>query len=175
MGNINKIFLHSSDNKLPVGTTLLPDSNYEDKWSDLTSYSVLEKFRPLQHRPQKESVFCVSNNEDLEYCGGGESFVFVVMSEGNVTKHDMNWATEISMLVGDNIPDDDPRYAKFAAHYWSGDSAEIIGSEPVWEYMMDKAKILKVYDFDTDVDLDAVARRLQEKHEKNSDHSFSCN
>ena len=157
------IFLHGSDIKLSKGTELKSSDNYEEKWSDLTSYEILEKFRPDGVRPQKDSVFCVGCEEDLEYSGGGEEFVFVVKSIGKVTQHDMNWATEVSILLGDDVPMSDTRYEEYAKNYWHGESAKLIGKEPVWEFMMDSAQILKVFDFDTEEDLDRAMAKFESK------------
>jgi hypothetical protein len=165
------LFLHGSDKALPKFSDLKPNPNYSEKWNDLTSYSPLEKHRPSGYKSQKDSVFMVKKEEDLDCCGCGEEFVFIVLAEGKVTKHDMSWATEISNLLGDGVSEDDVRIAKCAEAYWSGRSAETIGMEPVWEYMTDSAKIIRVYDYATDIDLDKVILSIQ-GHSKNNENEY---
>jgi hypothetical protein len=165
------LFLHGSDKSLPRFSDLKPNLNYSEKWNDLTSYSPLEKHRPAGFRSQKDSVFMVKKEEDLDRCGCGEQFVFIVLAEGKVTKHDMNWATEISILIGDGVSEDDSRVAKCAEAYWSGKSAEAMGMEPVWEYMADSARIIRVYDYATDIDLDKAILAIQD-FSKNNENEY---
>jgi hypothetical protein len=104
-------------------------------------YAALEKYRPLSH---KNAVFMVDNDDDIDLAGGGTEFVFKVIPHGKVTKHDMNWSSEISSLIGDGHSLESKEVKLSATNYWAGIPHP---NENVWEYLAASAEIIEVYEF----------------------------
>lgn len=169
---MNKFYFHGSDDFLPKGVSLINCVDYLCKWGSAGFYRGLERHRPEQNIPHSESVFMVKELEDLEYCGGGEEYTFIVMPKGKVYKHDMHWSTLVTQLL-DNGSDIDSDEVREAAHnYWSGTPSE----NPAWEYVCEKAVILRVFDFECDLDeIQSEKMKLESlyREEKNSDVNFS--
>ena len=140
----NQLFYHGSSEKLPVGTILTPgEDDYEENWGHNNWYQALEKYRPSKYRPHSWSVFMVDNDIDLDNAGSGTEGVFTVMPIGEVTKHDINWASEISVLF-DNYDINSKEIEKAALNYWNGVPHP---DESVWEYLTPKARIISVEEF----------------------------
>jgi hypothetical protein len=141
-----KKYYHGSNTKLPVGTILRPNPNYESDWSHTDFYQVLEDNRPENMLAHKHSVFMCDNPDDIDNAGGGTEWMFTVVPLGPVQRHDLNWGSEISMLVGDE-PENSSSYQlrqkirKAAQNYWNGVPHH---SESVWEYLTPSAKIIAV-------------------------------
>jgi hypothetical protein len=130
--------------ELPVGTILKPNDNYEENWSNTYFYSVLEYYRPKDMLSHKNSVFMCGNDEDVELAGGGTEYLFVVEPLGKVERHDVNWSSEISVLMSDGLEIDDPEVIEAAANYWNGTPHY---NEQVWEYLTPFAKIISVEEY----------------------------
>jgi hypothetical protein len=131
--------------KLPIGTILTSrNDDYEKDWGNTDFYAVLEYYRPKNMLSHKESVFMVDNDDDLDLAGGGTDWVFTVVPMGIVQKHDLNWSSEISMLISDGHDINDENVKKSALNYWNGVPHP---NESVWEYLTTKAKIVKVDEF----------------------------
>lgn len=137
-------FYHGSMKYLPVGTILTPRDNYESNWGHTDFYKILEKYRPKNMLSHSQSVFMVGNDEDIDLAGGGTEYVFIVEPLDKVQKHDMNWSSEISMLISDGHKIDDPKVIEAANSYWNGNPHY---NESVWEYLTTKAKILAVEEY----------------------------
>lgn len=134
-------FYHGSMNELPVGTVLTPRDDYENDWSNTSFYSALEHYRPNNMLAHKQSVFMCDNPDDIDLAGGGTEWVFTVIPQGLVQRHDLNWGSEISMLVDDGHSIDSPEIKRAAENYWAGVPHE---NESVWEYLTPAAKIIAV-------------------------------
>lgn len=134
-------FLHASFDELEVGTILKPRKNYEENWGKTDFYAALEKYRPKEMLAHKEAVFMCTSAEDLDNCIGGE-YIFEVIPDKRVERHDLNWSSEVSCLVGDGAPEEKIKEA--ALNYWNG----VPHHEPLWEYLTPKAIIKKVYLYD---------------------------
>lgn len=144
---MNKFYYHGSDDYLPKGESLRNVRPYEGKWGSAAFYRGLERHRPEDARPHSKSVFMVEKAEDLEYAGGGEEFTFIVKPIGHIGKHDMFWSTMVTSLIDEGKDIDSKEVKEAARKYWEG----IPSDNPAWEYTCDKAIILRVYDWDDDI------------------------
>ena len=63
---------------------------------------------------------------------------------GKVQRHDLNWGSEISSLVGDGHAFDSEEVMEAASNYWAGIPHY---NESVWEYLTPAAKIVKVEEY----------------------------
>lgn len=140
-----KVFYHGSSAKLPVGTILTSGhDNYERNWADNNWYQALEKYRPPEYRPHSWSVFMVDNDNDLDNAGGGTEWVFTVEPIGQVSRHDLNWSSEISVLFDKGYDMFSDTIEEAALNYWNGVPHY---NESVWEYLVPKARIISVEKF----------------------------
>ena len=110
-----KIFYHGSMDYLPAGTILTPRNEYEKHWQNTDFYKPLEMYRPPHMLAHKDSVFMCDNIDDIDLAGGGTEYVFTVQPIGKIEKHDLNWSSEISALVGDGKHITDPEVKEAAA------------------------------------------------------------
>jgi hypothetical protein len=139
-----KMFYHGSYDELPVGTVLTPRGNdYESEWGGTHFYGALEKHRPPEKLAHKEGVFMVGNEEDIDLAGGATDYIYIVKPIGQVQRHDVNWGSQISMLVDDGAGLNDPEVKQAADNYWNGVPFE---GDNVWEYIAPRAKIVGVLD-----------------------------
>lgn len=128
------MFYHGSDHHYsPIGTILL---------QSLSSYLPLEHYRPTGMLSHREAVFMCDSDEDLDAAGGGTEWVFTVKPLGPVQKHDMNWGSEISMLL-EEYDISDSQIEEAALNYWHG----VPSVDPLWEYLTPSALILNVEEF----------------------------
>lgn len=134
-------FYHGSFDKLPVGTILTPQTNYEENWQNTDFYGPLEMYRPANMLSHKQSVFMCSDPDDIDLAGGATEWLFTVVPLGQVQKHDINWGSEISMLISDGHEFDSDEIVEAAANYWNGIPHV---NESVWEYLTPTAKIIAV-------------------------------
>lgn len=139
-----KTFYHGSNDKLRVGIILKPRGDeYEMDWKDTDFYSVLEEFRPPNMLSHKDSVFMCDNPDDIDNAGGGTEWLFTVKPLGPVQRHDLNWGSEISMLLSEDEIDKEA-LQKAAENYWNGVPHY---NESVWEYLTPEAKIITVEEY----------------------------
>lgn len=126
-------YFHGSMDELPVGTVLTPRGEaYAQAWGATDFYPILEAFRPEGARAHKDAVFLVADPDDIDLAGGGTEWIFAVEPLGTVTKHDLNWSSEISCLLSDGHAADSDAVRQAAANYWSGLPHH---DENVWEYL----------------------------------------
>lgn len=144
MTESEKVYYHGSSVNLPVATVLTPRETYEDNWCSTDFYLILELFRPLNMLAHKQSVFMCDNDEDVDLAGGATEWLFTVKPLGPVQRHDMNWSSEISMLINTGYDEDSLEVAEAAANYWNGVPHT---NESVWEYLTSKAEILSVEEY----------------------------
>lgn len=137
----NKQYYHGSMTELPKGTVLKPRDDYENDWQNTDFYKPLEKYRPANMLSHHASVFMTDNDEDVDLAGGGTEWLFVVEPLGPVQKHDLNWGSEISMLISDGYDINSLEVKQAAQNYWSGKPHP---NESVWEYLTPAAKIVSV-------------------------------
>lgn len=83
----------------------------------------------------------VGDPDDIDLAGGGTEWVFTVIPLGPVQRHDLNWSSEISMLISDGYAIDSPEVQIAAERYWAGVPHT---DEQVWEYLTPAAKIIAV-------------------------------
>jgi hypothetical protein len=136
-----KTYFHGSYEQLPVGTILKPKENYEEIWGETDFYFVLEKYRPQHLLPHKESVFMCDNPQDIDNTGGGTDWLFTVLPDEYIQKHDQSWCSEISLLIDND--ENQELIEQYAFNYWNGISSE----NPVWEYLTKQAKIIVVEEY----------------------------
>ncbi len=134
-------FYHGSMDELPVGTTLKPRDDYEQRWSSTDFYAALERYRPANMLPHERAVFMVGDPDDVDLAGGGTEWLFTVKPLGPIQKHDLNWGSEISMLISDGHSIDSPEVKRAADNYWAGLPHQ---DESVWEYLTPAADIIAV-------------------------------
>ena len=142
-----KKYYHGSNTKLPVGTILKPSPTYENDWSGTDFHQVLENHRPENMLAHKNSVFMCDNPDDIDLAGGGTEWLFTVVPLGPVQRHDLNWSSEISMLMSEVDASESTSWQlqkkirKAAENYWNGIPHH---NENVWEYLTSSAKIIAV-------------------------------
>ena len=136
-----RLFYHGSFDRLPVGTILTPRDNYEANWGHTDFYHTLEKYRPKNMLSHNQSVFMCDNPDDVSIAGGGTEWLFTVKPMGPVQRHDLNWSSEVSMLIGDGYTVDSEQVQAAAENYWAGVPHP---NETVWEYLTPRARIVKV-------------------------------
>ena len=140
----SKIYYHGSSIYLPVGTILKARAEYESDWEHTDFYNVLEQYRPSNQLSHKQSVFMCDNSDDLDSAGGGTEWVFTLKPLGPVQRHDMNWSSEISCLIGDGYAQDSLEVKEAAQKYWAGKPHF---NESLWEYLTPSARIIEVEPF----------------------------
>lgn len=138
------VYYHGSMRYLPVGTILVPSMDYEDSWGDADFYGPLEHYRPEGMLAHKDAVFMVGDDDDLDLAGSGTEWVFIVKPLGIIQKHDLNWSSEVSMLVSDGYDINSDNIRNAAENYWRGTPHP---NESVWEYLTPKAKIVAVEEY----------------------------
>lgn len=134
-------FYHGSSNQLEVGTRLVPSEKYAENWTNTDFYSILEMYRPENKLAHKDAVFMVGDPDDIDLAGGSTEWCFEVIPEGTVTRHDLNWSSEISMLVSEGYPKDAVEIINAARNYWDGIPHP---NESVWEYLTTSAVIVEI-------------------------------
>lgn len=127
-----------------MGTVLTPRDSYEADWSGTSFYAALEKYRPQHMLSHKAAVFMCSDPDDVDLAGGGTEWLFTVEPIGRIERHDLNWGSEISMLIDDGYSIDSPEVKRAADNYWAGTPHT---NEQVWEYLTPKARILQVEEY----------------------------
>ena len=140
----NDLYYHGSYNPLEVGTILTPTENYEENWKDTDFYWPLEKYRPKNMLSHKESVFMVSDPDDVDLSGGATDYLLTIKPLGPIQKHDLNWSSEISMLVDQGYDIDSEEIKDAATNYWNGVPHY---NESVWEFLTTKAKVVAVEEY----------------------------
>jgi hypothetical protein len=137
-------FYHGSYERLDVGTILTPrGAAYEADWKDTDFYAILETHRPPEMLAHKDAVFLCDNEDDVDNAGGATDWLFTVEPlTDRLEKHDLNWCSEISGLVGPN--QDDVAIAHAAQNYWAGVPHT---NESVWEYLTPSARIIAVEEY----------------------------
>ena len=157
-------YYHGSYDKLDVGTVLTPGGDdYESSWGGTNFYGPLEKFRPPEKLAHKEGVFMVGSDDDVDVAGGATDYVYTVEPIGEVQKHDLNWGSEISMLIDDGHTLNDPEVKEAAENYWNGVPHH---NEQVWEYLSPRAKIVGVLDEAWKVKVPNKNKRKMSKQDK---------
>ena len=133
-------------NRLEAGTILRGrGEDYAKTWSNTDFYRVLEMNRPTDCLPHAKAVFAVSDPDDIDLAGGGTEWIFELAPVGTVSKHDLNWSSEISCLFSDGARADSAKVLEAAANYWSGVPHP---NESVWEYLMPQANIILVESYE---------------------------
>lgn len=133
-------YYHGSFDKLPEGTILVPRPDYERHWGTNAWYHILEQYRPVNMISHKQAVFMTGTIEDVELAGGAETFIYKVEALGPVSKHDINWTSEIECLLSEDDPDEEA-VREAAKNYWSGVPHL---NESVWEFLTTKARIVSL-------------------------------
>ena len=140
-------FFHGSMNYLPTGTILRPRGEaYEADWGDADFYHVLEYYRPVGCLPHKDAIFLVDDPEDIDLAGGGTEYCFEVVPQGEISSHDLNWSSEISVLVDQGYDLNSLEVKNAALSYWKGTPHT---NESVWEYLVKEAEIVRVEPFES--------------------------
>ena len=135
-------FYHGSYDKFDVGQVLTPrEDQYEKNWGPNNWYQALEEHRPPAYLQHSRSVFMVGNDDDIDVAGGATDYVYEVQPVGNVERHDLNWASEISYLFDAGHDENSDAIKEAALNYWKGVPHH---NESVWEYLAPEVKIVGV-------------------------------
>lgn len=123
---------------------------YATSWGDTDFFKILEAQRPSHCLAHTDAVFAVGHPNDIDLAGSGTEWAFELEPIGPVTQHDLNWSSEISMLLSDGYAPASAQVLSAAANYWAGLPHT---NESVWEYLMKEAKIIQSCRYD-DFELD---------------------
>lgn len=141
-----EVFYHGSYDALDVGTVMKGRGEaYEATWMEAGFYSILERYRPEGCLAHKDAVFMVSEIDDIDNVGGATDWILEVLPGGPVSKHDVNWCSEISCLTSDGFDIDSSEIRHAAEQYWNGVPH---ANESVWEYLTASVTVLKSYEYD---------------------------
>jgi len=142
----NISFFHGSYDKLPEGTILTPErGSFVYSQDKMDSHFKLEQFRPPEFLSRNHAVYMCTDIDDIDLSGGATDRVYLVVPLGKVEKHDLNWMTEIDLIISnassDNAQEDEETIEKVkiaALNYWNGVPHY---NESVWEYLTESAKM----------------------------------
>lgn len=143
----NMIYYHGSYDDLPIGTVLTPEKgNFVNTIQDfeMESHFKLEMFRPSGYISRNNAVYMCDNPEEVDLAGGANDHIYAVEPLGVVEQHDLNWMTEIDMIMDKYFNQGNPDAAveeveQAALNYWNGVPHY---NESVWEYLTPAAKII---------------------------------
>jgi hypothetical protein len=153
-------FFHGSSNYLEVGFVLRGrDDAYEASWSKCDFYKIPENNRPKHCLPHAKAVFAVGDPDDIDLAGGATEWIFELDPTGDVSRHDLNWSSEISYLLSEGHDAQSKEVLTAAANYWSGIAHP---NESVWEYLMSEAQIVRVEPYE-DFEPEGSADRSRER------------
>lgn len=139
-------YYHGSFGSFPRGTVLHGrGAAYAADWQHTDFYAILEAHRPADHLAHQDAVFMVGAVDDVDLAGGHTAFCLEVQPEGAVTKHDLNWSSEISCLLSDGHAPDSPEVIAAAQAYWQGVTHP---NESVWEYLAPAFIVLRCEPYD---------------------------
>ena len=157
-------FYHGSHDQFEVGEILTPgEDEYEEGMENVEWYHVLHQHRPMESRQHSWSVFMVADEDDIDVAGGATDYVYEVEPVGDVERHDINWASEISYLLDAGHDHDSAEIAEAAANYWAGKPHH---NEQVWEYLAPKARIVSVLDEAWEIKVPKKSKRKMSKQDK---------
>lgn len=156
---INQVYYHGSNKKLPVGTILNgTKDNFFDRWGLAGFASALEEYKPKNKISQSDSVFMIDakDQKQIASMAGGTSWMFTLKPIGTVQRHAIGWKNEVALRS--EQPDiyggtDEAKLKQKALNYWNGvpyengaDGEDILlpKERGVWEYVAQKAKIINV-------------------------------
>lgn len=146
----SEIYYHGSYDNLEIGTILTPEmGNFVKTLSPLTmdSHFKLEMFKPPSFLSRNNGVYMCKDIDDIDLSGGSSDHIYVVEPLGKVEAHDLNWMSEIEVImdrahengtVESEKTIEEVRSA--ALNYWNGIPHF---NESVWEYTTPSAKVIK--------------------------------
>lgn len=138
---------HGSANAVLLDTLLSGRGDaYERDWLVTDFYSVLEMHRPENKLAHKNAVFLVGDPDDIDAAGGATDWCFEVLVKEVVSRHDLNWCTEISCLVSNGYSAESTEVQDAALAYWEGREHK---DAPVWEYLTKVARVVRCEPFDS--------------------------
>ena len=148
------LLLHGSEFKHSEGLVLTARSS--SPCAAMQENRILEMFRPPEFIAHAGAVFCCAKQDDLECCGAVIDHVYLVETEGIVTRHDLNWVSEICCLLDyldmpSNVKNADERFGQMAESYWLGLPHS---DESVWEYLTLSAKVMREIPIEQDGEFD---------------------
>lgn len=133
-------YYHGSPIAHAVGTVLGGRGDaYQADWKSSMFYTVLEAHRPADCIAHHEAVFMVDNDDDLDCAGGATDWVLELQPVGPVSRHDLNWSSEICALLSEGYSASSAEVISCATNYWAGQAHP---NESVWEYLTKSAQVL---------------------------------
>ena len=141
-------YYHGSYDDLPIGTVLTPEKgNFMGTFSqeEMDSHFKLELFRPDGYLSRDSGVYMCDNIDDIDNAGGANDHIYIVEPLGKVDKHDLNWMSEIDLIMSDAFENGEQesdetlqKVYSAALNYWNGVPHY---NESVWEYITPFARI----------------------------------
>lgn len=146
MTDIPTRLYHGSYAPFEPGFVLTARPGYEEAWGGTDFYAALERWRPEGCLPHRGAVFMVADPNEIDLAGGATEWCLEVEPEGRVSRHDLNWGSEVSCLVSDGHAVDSPEVRAAAEAYWRGDRSP---NEVVWEYLAPSARVVRCEPYET--------------------------
>lgn len=148
----SQVFYHGSRKKFPVGFVLLPQSEgyvngegagQEDfeREAHFRCEDIIERYRPVAAPKRSQSVYLVSDPEEIDYAGGYDDYIYTVEPHNTPWKANLHW---YSTLYGECFDDEEPEAAlaeKLALSYWN---AVPSGDHTLFEFLCTAATVVKV-------------------------------
>jgi hypothetical protein len=131
---------HASAIALPLDTILSPRPDYEMRWHSESAGRILEDGRPSDALAHREAVFMCEEQQECDDCGAACEWLFGVVPEGPVTRHDLSHASAIDCLLSEGASPDEPAVRELVRRYWEGEPSEL----PCWEHLARSARIVSV-------------------------------
>lgn len=103
-----------------LGTILSSRRKYEANWGKTDFYRPLVRYKPASMLGHRDSVFLVSDKDDIDLAGGDTEWIFIVEPLGRVDRHDLNWSSKIALLISNGLPINHIKVRRAALNYWSG-------------------------------------------------------
>lgn len=140
-------YYHGSSRDFVVGSVLRGRGTaYETSWNGTDFYAILERYRPADCLAHKDAVFMVGDPDDIDLAGGATEWCLEVRPIDAVSRHDLNWSSEISMLISEGSSVDDPKVVAAANSYWAGIPHF---NEQVWEYLASAFEVVRCEPYET--------------------------
>jgi hypothetical protein len=139
-------YFHGSYDEFEKGKELSGrGEEYVEDWIHTDFYQILERYRPAVCLAHQKAVFMVSDPDDIDLVGGATDWCSEVVPENPVSRHDVNWSTEISCLLSDGHNQESKPVMDAALHYWNGVAHK---SGAVWEYIAPACTVVRCEPFE---------------------------
>lgn len=141
---MNIKYYHGSKLELQIGLVLTSseDRGYTSDEVVRDLECLFERFKPKNKTSRKLAVYMVDNPNDIDYLGGYNDYVYQVVPCSKPDKSDLTWYSKVNREVGDFFDPSEKfpmNVIDMINNYWQGIPSE----NPLWEYRVKTAKVLK--------------------------------